>query len=615
MSRELKGWARPRPLRIAFLVEDGAHANLTLDGIFADCYGRWGGRFSIVAPCLNKEITDSYWPWLESYDPDIVYSYVSLSKESVLEIYEKLSPSEYIFHKRYGKPRLDVYGFKPSYDFAPLSSLSTIFRWARHSTSPFEESPTKIIDSWHTEKPSQFLTDNFGTYRQSGGSSIFPSDARAAASLLTVVSPKFQKDRKFAVPLDLDAIPSELEAFSLFSDGQATSLSIASALFAPKLEIHAGRWSDSFNLVIGDTFADRILFWNARLLIPAWLDKNLCCLRISLEQLKEPSFLSALDKLLKYRNYISNGSGGPKQVTVRSVSLSADQLAEAEQQLISTKPWYTLAIELVTGLDNIVPSADALKTAREGNRFSDGIFSRPDWTTFVWTPPSVRAPPTLPDHLSDAPARQIFTQGFWATDFRFEYDGPGGRYSSDNLWMLPNRWRMAGAFKVSSYGENQHTISPKPRRSRGGNLAIFVTEDHPVETIKVPTAYQAIQYAFASDGAWSDPDSEPEVSYPLNKVTWTDPSNEARYLTGVLGMTGGLELASAFLLHPFLRETFAKLGGTPNLPTDQMESTINRLVKKSRQETNFDLSSEKGIKFELLTTKLYAIADAPYLQY
>jgi hypothetical protein len=74
MPRELKGWALPRPLRVAFLIEDGEHASLTLDGVFADCYNRWGGRFSLIAPCLNGRIAPGYWPWLEAYDPDIVYS-------------------------------------------------------------------------------------------------------------------------------------------------------------------------------------------------------------------------------------------------------------------------------------------------------------------------------------------------------------------------------------------------------------------------------------------------------------------------------------------------------------------------------------------------------------
>jgi len=80
---------------------------------------------------------------------------------------------------------------------------------------------------------------------------------------------------------------------------------------------------------------------------------------------------------------------------------------------------------------------------------------------------------------------------------------------------------------------------------------------------------------------------------PTKKVAWIHPSNEARYLTGVLGTTGGLQWAMKFLLHPFLRDLFAKLGGTPNLPTDQMTPTVNRLQKIFRRQPVFDLSSEE----------------------
>jgi hypothetical protein len=189
MARELKGWARPRPLRVAFLIEEGEHASLALDGIFADCYARWGGRFSLIVPCSHGRIASSYWPWLEAFDPDIVYSYVPLTRADVLEVHERLSPAEYTFHKLVPEPRLDVFDFKPSYEFEfkPLSSLSIIFRLARYSPAAREGAPVKIIDSWHTESPSQFLTDNFGTYHVSWGGGIYPRDAVAAADLLTIV--------------------------------------------------------------------------------------------------------------------------------------------------------------------------------------------------------------------------------------------------------------------------------------------------------------------------------------------------------------------------------------------------------------------------------------------
>jgi hypothetical protein len=588
MSAESRAWAKPRPLRVAFLIEDGEYAHLALDGIFADCYGRWGGRFSLIVPCVAGQIPLNYWPWLEAYDPDIVYSYVPLSQDVVLELHERLSLAQYLFHKRHGEPRLDVFGFKPDYRFAPLSSLSVIFRLARHSR---DGAPVKIIDSWHTEKPSRLLTDNLGTYHFSAATGMYPPDARSSATLLTIVAPEKVADRRFGVPQDLDMVPHEAAALDCFARRQATTLSAASALFASKLEVTSHRFGRSFNLVVGDSFADRILFWNARLFIPAWLDSDLSCFRVAAQQLDDPVFLTTLGEILK-RNHVTGGAGGQPHLTVRSTSLNAEQLAAVRNTVLSTRPWSTVSAEVIASLDELLPTDDALREARESNRFGDGFFARPDWTRFVWTEPSARPPILSPDHLSDAPSRQAFTQGYWCNDFTFQYGGTAPRFADNNVWALPRRWRVAGAFKITYASTQHHALPPVQRRVRGGGLGVFVCGDHPIESICVPNAYEAVHHALAVDGRWARTDAEHGDVYPSKKVGWIDPSNEARYLTGVLGMAGGLRRAEQLLLHPFLQATWAKLGGSPNVAAADVTPVINRLQKRARREAVFDLTDE-----------------------
>ncbi len=593
MSPELECWTRPRPIRVAFLVEEGEHDALVLDGIFADSYYRWGGRFSLIVPCVGGRIAPAYWPWLETYDPDIVYSYVALSREDILEVHERLNPGLYKFHEQRGDaPRLDVHGFKPNYDFRPLSSLSTIFRLARYGNRDTINGPVRLIDSWHTERTSRLLADNLGTYHGSNGGALFPSDATQAAGLKTVVSAAYFEDRRYGVPQDLDRLPDELSAFQAFAAKQASSLSVLSLLFAPKLDFRT-RWSGAFNLVVGDSFFDRVLFWNARLLIPAWLDNDVCCFRVEMENLRDPAFLAMLGDLLKRRNHVNGGNGGQSQITISSTSLTAADLEEARQLVISTRPWSGVTARAVASVDEIVPEARDLEHARESNRFGSGMFQMPDWTRQSWTPPVIKPLPIGPDHLADVPPRQSFAEGFWATDFDIENEAAPPRFSNHNRWLLPRRWRMARAFSIKYAGGRQNVLPPLQRRSRNGHLATFVHGAGPIESIGVPNATDAIYHALTQDGAHAVDVPERGRVSPPQRVALAQPSNEARYLTGILGLAGGLQHASAYLLNPFLSAVFAELGGTPAMPVDKVEPTANRIAKIARTKRVFDLPQEK----------------------
>lgn len=588
----LRGAAqRSRPIRIAFLVGDNPNAHLALDGLIADCYRRWGGRFSLIVPCDDDKIRASYWPWLESFDPDIVYSYVELASPEILEIHERLGPSTYEQHKHHGEPRLDVFGFKPDYGTSPLSSLSTIFRLFRYRGFGEKLEPLKIVDSAHSEDRSRFLSDSFGTYGVSYSTGIFPADARTVASLVTIAKPRDPGDRRIGFPRGEETFPDEAEAFKAIAEQRATALAITSLVLASKREIDRWRWSGSFNLVVGDEIDDRILFWNARLLIPAWLDRDLCCLRISPAQLDDPVFFETLITFLNNHNHVNRGSGGQSQLTVRSTSVPLTELEKIVLRLREGRCWSMADAHFVGSLDELVPAQKELDGARPGGGFAISMRLGPSWSNFDFDPPNARPPVDAPEHLADAPARHQFTGGHWATEYAIEQGGAKPRFSNDNLWLLPRRWRTALAFKTNFSRVAQGLIFPQ-RSSGDGFFVQFQSLERRVTDFFVPDAENAVHYAFCRDGDWARGAGEDAPIIPRPRARIMEPSNEARYLSGVIGMAGSIGAAQHYLLHPFLTDMFAQFGGTPALSSNKIEPTLNRIQRLAAREAPFDLSKD-----------------------
>lgn len=564
------------------------HAHLALDGIFADCYRRWGGRFSLIIPCEQGAIPDAYWPWLTAYDPDIVYSYASMTEADVLQLHERVGPSIYEEHR--DRDRLDVHGFTPRYGAEPLQSLSTIFRRSRHRDSRSMAGPPLLIDAWHTEIVSRFLSDNFGTYHSSYATSVYPSDAQGAARLLTIVSPDKQADRRFGVPQDLHSISNELEAFKEFAHRRASSLSVASMEFATKLNVHHGRWSDAFNLVVGGSYLDRILFWNSRLLLPNWIGADLGSFRIDADQLADDQFFATLVTLINQRNFVNSGSGGQHQLTIRSTSVAEEELSAIAKRIRDGRCWSMSHAYFVQDLSVMAPPAKTLEQASPSSPLGSILNSMPRSNEFNWTEPIATPLVSPPDHLADVPHRQAFATGVWASDYVLDNGEPKPRFSNGNIWLLPRRWRMAGAFKVKFSSISRGLIYPA-RSSRVGELTIFESRDRQVRTIEVPTGHNAIRYSLLEDGRWPRMAGYEGPIVPRSPIDWMEPSNEARYLTGVVGMAGSIDLAFHFLLHPFMQGVFADLGGAPGLPVDKVKPTIARLKRAGRNQP-YDLNNE-----------------------
>jgi hypothetical protein len=587
---ELMGSGKVRPIRVAFFVEAGRDAELMLDAIFADCHSRWGGRFSLIVPCEAGQIVADYWPWLEAFDPDIVYAYVKLDDDAVLEIHERVAPADYIFHWLEHGSRLDLARLRPKYHVEALSSLSTIFRVARHR-APATGPAIKILDSSYPENSTRFLSDNFGTYTSSFPGRSYRNDAWPRAGLLTVVPQGEFESSKHSVPDDGIQIAMEQEALAELVSGRATGLGLLSSLYAPSLHIQDNRWSGAFNLIVGETFEDRLLFWNSRLLLSARSDDDSCCLRVTRDQLEEKSVVTLLIQLMDIRNRYNAGYLRQPRLKVWSASHNKEELTDLVNMLSGANVnCENCAVESVSH-GHVIPDENSLRDALIRAQAGTARLDSGEHYDFRWTPPNARLPERKPGHLQDAPLNLSFGAGLWAHDLRFEFERDGGRAPKTNTWMLPKRWRMAGAFRPTFVTRVFSGNRTPLRTSKQGDLTVFAGVDHSLESVLIPNMDEAFWHALCANHRISriGPDQPP---WPAQIAKWIRPSNEAPHLIGVLGITGGLALARSLLLHPFWQKVFANLGGTPNLAEADLRMTVDSLTKRNRGSAVFDLNEE-----------------------
>ena len=78
--------ARTRPIRVCYMLEDNVDASEILTEIFAECYARWRGVYTLIVPVVAGKIDDRYLASLRSFDPDVLYSYCDLSEELVTHV-------------------------------------------------------------------------------------------------------------------------------------------------------------------------------------------------------------------------------------------------------------------------------------------------------------------------------------------------------------------------------------------------------------------------------------------------------------------------------------------------------------------------------------------------
>jgi hypothetical protein len=152
--------ATPRPLRVAYLLENGCDAHAWLDEIFSKCFGRHGGRQSLIVPVENGVITKRYKEWLKFLDPDFVLVLTYGNQALVSMLVELLADTTIVERKRkrdeveqHPRVGLNLTGLTALSWLPYLKTVSGIHRTA----------PEFILDRYPAWEDDGFISDNFGT--------------------------------------------------------------------------------------------------------------------------------------------------------------------------------------------------------------------------------------------------------------------------------------------------------------------------------------------------------------------------------------------------------------------------------------------------------------------
>ncbi|MGX1741883.1 hypothetical protein ACWIEX_10020 [Bosea sp. NPDC055353] len=597
---------RPRPIRIAFLIDISEDSHSILDEVFQYCFSIWSGRFSLIVPCIENKPVPEFMPWLRAFDADLIYSYVDLSKPDQFRFHEAFYPSVLQRHsisKGNSRPRLTPEPAMPPLQvksLMPLAGAASFMDGSRGVTL------ATGMGGWWDDR---FISDSFGLVSSQLRNALRGPLSEFGSLLAAVPDNEFQpREQYFSSPEK--TVPDEVSLlYQMTRNHRIKSLSRISALMSQRLDFYMGRWGNSFNIVVGNTVSDRILYWNARSLMPIGRDWDDVDLMIPREKFEDTAFVTHLREFMNQRNYIGGGGQGPHKATLRSVSLRESELDKLAQLMMNGSGWIAYDHEHISDIRNVRPKDKELAQVRLA---SSGSAFRPTnaWQEQSFSGDVIALGAPAPEHVRHVPPSIANADlGLWALDVDIDRSIDHSRFSNRrHTWRLPRRLRVTGAF-LGAYGLSDHN-SPiiYPRASINGHLALFAAIGCQTPTIHLPSDHYAILHALRVGRAWPSFERFGEDGAPPERIcARVERSPAGRYFWGVYQLFGDLKTARAFLLHAFWRKQLKELGATDQR-TEERQRRVEIQLKKRIGIKAFDPT--EGDKLATLANMVLQEADA-----
>jgi hypothetical protein len=367
------------------------------------------------------------------------------------------------------------------------------------------------------------------------------------------------------------------------------------AHLTPRLELRERRWSHSFNLIVGDTITDRIVYWNSRFAYPLWRDGDQVDLRLPAAMAGDESLLESLAEFLKDLPAVSgDNSGGSPIVSIRSSSLDATQLELIKAGLVRPKSWVHYEVDTFTSVDDCIPDF-SVRWRQPGHLRPHRGISTGGWQNAARGSgdlTNLQSDP--PDHLRHCPITlQSVHEGLWAVDLDIDRKIDYSPHSNlTDTWRLPRRLRTAGTFTRAYEVGLANSQLILPRTAFGGFLTLFAGGRGALPTLSEPSDELAITHALTVGRDWWPFIGQHEQ--PAQLCYAAERSNAGRYFWGALRLLGGLHEANKFLLHQFWRDQLARFGATDQRP-EQRLSDVKTRIKRRLPNEGFNPDDEASL--------------------
>jgi hypothetical protein len=554
-----------RPFRVAFLVEDGDGVHEWLDAAFNESLGRHGGRQSLLVPIIEGAIPPLYIDWLKAFDPDVVWLITTKNADLAAVVQRHCSPLRMVERERHPaaedrrrQPRLGM-------NTPALTALSWL-PFLRIVSGGFPPRPEAILDCYPKWQDDGFITDNFGTLYHSFDR--FPLFRELSDMVKPVMlTPTDAPEDRWRFQIKGDELVDGYAVLDLLvRSGRLVTLAYLSNISSQHVGVRNHRWTDSFCIVLGDSFVDRVSCWNAGLLFGDAERQPYKTLRLPVSVVGEPARVERVQKFINGNNWITGYGGSQPRVTVRSSSLSEEQLKAFAAQIGGKGSWCSYQVKTIECIEECCPKAEDDRVSAWMPR------RREEGGTALQVPLRHRTesvPVPRPFHLQHAnTAHPICSEGQWIAQCLIDRTNDNGRF--DNIregWWLPKRGQLRRLFLSRS--ADAHITA-------GGQLGIPVDIDTDRIEITEPGDDEFFYYILHEPDAYNYGD----VRYNemlTRSYRFSQPSDKGRYLQGVLGMFGSLHRAYDVLTHGFWRKQFARLASPAE---DQIPQIVRTLQKR-----------------------------------